>query len=406
MHFHRDAELRHTHVMDMWKPPRSSSPVFLSQALLANSPEPPYSHACMDNSGGTSARTGLSRGQMPTGRPSDPRLSLEHAARELSTAQPSIDQVFLAETSERVPHELAGSSTAAAAARLPPLPPGAADAQRGDASWARPLAAEAIGTGFYMLLGLGACSAQLSIGAFEGTLQLAAIWGTSVSLAVYATSAVSGAHLNTAVTAAHCFFNGFSPIRGLAYAAAQLAGATAAVALNLILYQHTIRDYEDRSGLERGSVEGLGSAPGLIIYSHLPAGVDNPCAALAVEALCTAVLVFTFFTFVHPLNGAVPDTLVPALVGGVVAVLTAIYCPLTGAGFNPARDLAPRIVYALGGWGAGTFTDWWVYTVGPLLGLLLGGGLSAVLYERPRPCAFTRSRQAGRISLCKRARYY
>lgn len=41
---------------------------------------------------------------------------------------------------------------------------------------------------------------------------------------------------------------------------------------------------------------------------------------------------------------------------------------------NPARDLGPRLVSALAGWGSAALsTGWWVYSTGPIVGGILGG---------------------------------
>ncbi len=70
------------------------------------------------------------------------------------------------------------------------------------------------------------------------------------------------------------------------------------------------------------------------------------------------------------------------LVGATVAALIAVFAPVTQAGWNPARDLGPRLVALLAGYGAvalpGPQGGFWIYLVGPLLGGPLGG----LLYER------------------------
>ncbi len=65
----------------------------------------------------------------------------------------------------------------------------------------------------------------------------------------------------------------------------------------------------------------------------------------------------------------------PFIVGATVAGMICLVGPLTGAGFNPARDLAPRMVAALAG-GAGAFpSGWWIYSLGPVVGAVLGAAL-------------------------------
>ena len=46
---------------------------------------------------------------------------------------------------------------------------------------------------------------------------------------------------------------------------------------------------------------------------------------------------------------------------------------------NPARDLGPRLVTLLTGWGSAATTAMWVYTLGPLAGALLGAGAYQLL---------------------------
>lgn len=104
---------------------------------------------------------------MPTGcPPSEPQPGLSQPVRDLSTVQQSIDRIFVAAPSvgeQLTAHELTSSSTAPDNALLPDQ-----GKERCMVSWARPLAAEALGTGFYMLLGLSACSAQVWLASAPG----------------------------------------------------------------------------------------------------------------------------------------------------------------------------------------------------------------------------------------------
>ncbi len=58
-------------------------------------------------------------------------------------------------------------------------------------------------------------------------------------------------------------------------------------------------------------------------------------------------------------------------------VLVAIGGPLTSACMNPARDLGPRLLTYLVGFGSVSFPgphghEWWVFWVGPIAGGLVG----------------------------------
>ena len=59
--------------------------------------------------------------------------------------------------------------------------------------------------------------------------------------------------------------------------------------------------------------------------------------------------------------------------GAAVTTLVSVFGPVTGCGMNPARDLGPRLVTLLAGWGAAATTSWWIYTLGPVMGGVLGG---------------------------------
>ena len=61
-----------------------------------------------------------------------------------------------------------------------------------------------------------------------------------------------------------------------------------------------------------------------------------------------------------------------AAVGSLVAFFVFVEAPVSGASLNPARTLGPAVV-------GSTFTDLWVYLVGPPL-----GALSAALLYRQR----------------------
>lgn len=51
-------------------------------------------------------------------------------------------------------------------------------------------------------------------------------------------------------------------------------------------------------------------------------------------------------------------------VGGAVALLGLFASPISGASMNPGRTLGPDIV-------GGTYTGWWIYVFGPLIGASL-----------------------------------
>jgi glycerol uptake facilitator protein len=95
--------------------------------------------------------------------------------------------------------------------------------------------------------------------------------------------------------------------------------------------------------------------------------------AAFIEAAGTCILVFFICSLTDKRNKSRPnDEMVPFFIGFTLAVLISILAPLTQAGFNPARDFAPRMVCWIAGWGPVAFPGprggFWVYIVGPFLG--------------------------------------
>ncbi|MDA1257968.1 MAG: aquaporin [Chloroflexi bacterium] len=256
----------------------------------------------------------------------------------------------------------------------------------------RVYAAEVIGTFLLVLFGTGAVASEVLTGAHQGLWQVAAIWGFGVTLAIYATATVSGAHLNPAVSLAMAIFrpDQFPRSRLLPYWAAQMLGGILAGLVILVTFGPFIDRFEEDRGIDRGEDGSQHSA--MVFGEYFPNpdlfGTDqdafdlvSPLAAMGVEALGTAVLVFMIFALVDRRNGQPAGRVTPLFIGFTVALLIALFAPITQAGWNPARDFGPRIVAFFAGWDEiaipGPRNGFWVYIVGPLL----GGPIGAAIYD-------------------------
>lgn len=250
--------------------------------------------------------------------------------------------------------------------------------------------AEVAGTFLLVLFGTGSVAAAVLTGAQAGLWQVAVVWGFGVALAIYATAAVSGAHLNPAVSLALAIFRSvyFPWSRLLPYWAAQLTGAVVAGVVVLVVFGPFIDRFNVEHELERGGPGSEASAmvfgeyfPNPAIFGTGPEAhaLVSPLAAVGVEALGTAILVFMIFALVDPRNAGSPAWLAPFFIGFTVAVLISIFAPVTQAGWNPARDFGPRIVAFIAGWGEvaipGPRNGFWIYIVGPLVGGPIGAGI-------------------------------
>ncbi|XP_014677028.1 PREDICTED: aquaporin-3-like [Priapulus caudatus] len=79
---------------------------------------------------------------------------------------------------------------------------------------------------------------------------------------------------------------------------------------------------------------------------------------------------------------SVPKGLIPVSVGATVGAIGMAYGYNCGYAVNPARDLGPRILTAMAGWGVEVFSyrdyNWfWIPVVGPHIGAIAG----ALLYQ-------------------------
>jgi len=242
--------------------------------------------------------------------------------------------------------------------------------------------AEAVGTGIIVLGGCGAVAANIYCGSGLGLGAAGIAWGSSVALAAYTTRDISGAHLNPAVTAAVAVnkSDDFPKEEILPYWLAQMFGATVAGAVNYMIFNGAIIAHEASMAVKRGAIGSTATFNGA--FGMVPnAAYTTAAGACAIEVFATAMLLFCIFAITDS-NSTVPDAAGPALVGLTVATIITMVAPLTGAGLNPARDLGPRLVSSYVGWGSIAWTSWWVYTVGPLLGGVLGGALYRASCEK------------------------
>ena len=233
------------------------------------------------------------------------------------------------------------------------------------------LIAEAVGTGIIVQFGCGAVCALKYANAQFGLFGISCAWGIGVALAVYATRAVSGAHLNPAVTTALVSIDAFPAEEAPLYVAAQMLGATVAATVNYLVFSAGIAASEATASIVRGTAASTASFAGA--FGMVPnTAITGSIGAFAAEMWMTSVLLFLILAIGDTKHGSVPEGAQPVLVGSAVAGLICIFGPVTGCGMNPARDLGPRLVTLLTGWGSAALTAGWVYTLGPCVGACLG----------------------------------
>ena len=106
------------------------------------------------------------------------------------------------------------------------------------------------------------------------------------------------------------------------------------------------------------------------------------------ETLGAFLLVLMVFALTEGCNVGRPDNaLAPVFIGLTVTSIICLVAPLTQAGLNPARDLGPRLVSRIAGWGGAAFPDrvggfFHVYVLAPLLGAARRSS-SSTCWSRP-----------------------
>jgi MIP family channel proteins len=198
---------------------------------------------------------------------------------------------------------------------------------------------EGIGTFALVVAGCGAVIANTTRQDALGTVGVSLVFGLIIMVMIYAGGHLSGAHYNPAVTVAFTVARHFPVREAVAYIAAQLAGATAGA---LVL----LAAWTDKP-------------------AHLGTTVPSVASgtALLYEIVLTALLMFVI-TAVATDTRAVGAAAAIAI-GGTVGLDALFGGPITGASMNPARSFGPALA-------SGTWTDFWVYVVGPVVGAAAG----------------------------------
>ncbi len=244
------------------------------------------------------------------------------------------------------------------------------------------IAGEVIGTFILVFFGCGAVAVSILFSANIGLFQVAAVWGGGLTIAIYSTRHLSDAHFNPAVSLAMVLSKRLPLSKLPAYVAAQFCGAFLAAAVLYMLFYGSIAEYESLNSIVRGSQESIATAMMFGEFYPNPGGAGllfpmSAAGAFFAEAAGTFLLAFFIFVLTSEFNGGKPsDALTPLFIGLTLAVLIFIIAPLTQAGLNPARDLAPRIFAYLAGWGRAAMPDEsygfiTVYVLGPLTGGIL-----------------------------------
>jgi MIP family channel proteins len=210
--------------------------------------------------------------------------------------------------------------------------------------------AELIGTLFLVFTVCTVVSLYLSTGTASQTGSDFAVIGLVhafvLFLLVIAFGQVSGGHFNPVVTLAAAVHKRIDPIDAVVYILAQLSGAV----LGALLVKGILLD------------EGRATDYGAVAISPLLGG---SFAGAVVEGLGAFLLVLVILAVA--MNPRARQEWAPFAIGATLGFAVMIFGPLTGGSFNPARWFGPALI----GDAFGSFSDWWPYIVGPIVGSIV-----------------------------------
>jgi aquaporin Z len=214
----------------------------------------------------------------------------------------------------------------------------------------RLFASELVGTALLVLVGLSLVILMFGTGTpmarlipSEGLRSLITgfLFGTTgASIALSPVGKISGAHINPAVTLAFRLMGKLDLQTTLVYIVAQLVGAVVG-SLPLLLWGTM-----GKSVAFGATLPGSGYSLSTVILGEV----------ITTFTMVTLLAVFLSFRSIRPFT--------PAIFPPLYAFMVWAESPISGTSTNPARSFGPSVI-------SGQWDGWWIYWIGPLVGMLL-----------------------------------
>ncbi|KAG1745874.1 major intrinsic protein superfamily membrane channel protein [Suillus paluster] len=200
-------------------------------------------------------------------------------------------------------------------------------------------------------------------------------WALGLSLGVWISANYSGGHVNPAVTIASATVRGFPWKKVPIYILAQVLGALCGAGVVYATYYHAINIVEGGSNIR--TIAATGDLFGTYAADYL-----TSVSAFFAEFIGAAMLLTGIFMATDKKNGPLPSGVLPLAIFFTVLAISSSLGMDTGAALNPARDLGPRILTAMVGYGREVFTfrnQYWLWC--PILGPIFGMIMAALFYD-------------------------
>lgn len=206
-------------------------------------------------------------------------------------------------------------------------------------------ASELMGTFLLVLIGDGALGSYVFDKKPADAYNVCLAFGAGALISAYVSSKISGAHTNPAATFAFAL-NGKLKWRLVpVYWSAQYVGGFLAA---LVLFLNNIEAINSLDGGTRATF-GTNHSTGNVFATY-PAPFLSLWGSVIDQIVGTAVLLFSLSAVGDKLNSGLEERFQPFAVAVVVGFTCFAFNVNCGAIFNPARDLAPRLLTALVGY--------------------------------------------------------
>ena len=212
------------------------------------------------------------------------------------------------------------------------------------------LAAELVGTFGFFFIGF----TSIAAGA-PGPIG----FGFGLFLMIAALGHISGGHYNPAVTLGLTVGGKHPSNEVIQYMIAQIIGGIIAALLAAVMFD----------GINNFARESMVTKPG--------AG-DSDVKAMLTELVATLLFLMVISAVATDATAPWNGIQAPIFIGLFIFTAATVFGPISGGSFNPAVSIAPAIV-------AGSFSNLWIYLVGPFVGGAIGGAAFAWFRQPAHP---------------------
>jgi len=199
-------------------------------------------------------------------------------------------------------------------------------------------------------------------------------WGVGTAMGVWVSVGISGGHINPAVTLALATFRGFPWKKVPVYIFAQVMGGLVGAALVYANYIHAIDLFEGGRHIRTLNTASL--------FSTYALGYMTNVSCFFSEFLASAVLLIMVLATTDKHNSPAPPGLFPLVLFLLILGIGASLGMETGYAINPARDLGPRLLTSMVGYGKQVYTfrnQYWLWC--PVIAPILGAQAGTLFYD-------------------------